>query len=203
MIEINLIAQPKKFKMPTVLGVDLSIINIKLVVLAYVISVVGESYYHEYFDEQVKKYEEQTVELNKQLRGLRSSLTEAGDLRAELTTYNRQLERLRARTEQVRVIINQRTNPKPLLEKVARNLPADMWINLIEIRKDRTILLKGAAESYSSIGNFIIATNDSPFFDDLNLAQSATEEVMENGVPRRIEAFEIQGRISSYEEKVQ
>jgi len=201
MIEINLIAQSKKFKMPTVLGVDLSVVNLKLVVVSIVIAWLAEGFYIDHFNSQRSELESNLQLLTAELAELRSALAGNESVREELLTYNRQLDRLRERSEQVRLIINQRTNPRPLLETISRNLPVDMWIDSIGISNDRKIVMKGGADSYSSIGTFVISANQASFFNDLSLMTSATQEISEGGVNRRIEIFEISGSIATYQDR--
>jgi Tfp pilus assembly protein PilN len=203
MIEINLIGKKKSFKMPTVLGVDLSIVNVKALVAVLVLVFFGRSYFQDHYRGLSRSKSAQIDELSTQLRNAREELQSAGPLRAELESYNQAVERLKERSEQVRVIINQRSNPRLILESLARNMPEDMWIDSIELSRDRNVLLVGGAESYSSIGNFIIEVNQTNFFDEMNLVNSNTEEILEGGVTRRIEAFEIRGKITSYDTRVQ
>jgi hypothetical protein len=201
MIEINLIAQSKKFKMPIVLGVDLSVVNLKLVAVSIVIAWLAEGFYNDYFGSKRSEIESTLQGLNVELAELRDILQGNESVREELVTYNRQLERLRERSEQVRLIINQRTNPRPLLETISRNLPIDMWVDSIEISNDRRIVIKGGAESYSSIGTFVISANQANYFNDLSLMSSATQEISEGGVSRRVEVFEISGSIATYQDR--
>jgi hypothetical protein len=201
MIEINLIAQTKKFKMPTVLGMDLSAVNLKLLAISLIISWLGESYYLDYFASQRSGLDTTLLTLSNELESIREGLKGNESIRDELITYNRQLERLRERSEQVRVIINQRTNPRPLFETISRTLPADMWIDSIEINSERKIKIEGSSDSYSSIGSFVISANQSAFFTNISLVSSATKEVVEGGVNRRVEAFEISGDIATYQER--
>ena len=76
-----------------------------------------------------------------------------------------------------------------------------MWVDSIDIASDRKIKIKGGADSYSSIGTFVIAANQSPFFSNMSLMSSSTQEVSEAGLTRRIEVFEIVGDIATYQEQ--
>lgn len=203
MIEINLVAQGKKFKMPTVLGVDLAVVNLKLLAMVSVLVFLGRSYFEDYTREERREMSRMMEELSAELRNLRSELQGSDSLREELENYNQQVERLKERSEQVRIIINQRSNPRLILETIARNLPEDMWIDRLNLEPNRNVSLRGGSESYSSIGNFIIEVNNTPFFTGLNLQSSNTEEILEGGQTRRVEVFEIRGKVSSYDSRVQ
>lgn len=200
MIEINLIPQTKTFKMPTVLGVDLAVINLKVLIATYIICWFAESYVMEMFETELAEKNEVISTMTTELAEIRSSLQGASGLRQELEAYNKQVERLKERSTQVGLIINEKTNPRPLLETIARTLPKDMWIDRVEVGSDKKIVLIGGADSYSSIGNFIISANETTYFDNLVLTSSTTEEITDGGARRRIEVFEVRGDIASYEE---
>ena len=106
MIEINLIAQTKKFKMPTVLGVDLAVVNIKLVVVSLIIAWLSEGYYQDYFGDQKNALNTSLQSFSAELAALREGLQGNEALREELNVYNKQLERLRERSEQVELTQN-------------------------------------------------------------------------------------------------
>ncbi len=202
MIEINLIPQTKTFKMPTVLGVDLAVINFKVLIATYIICWFAESYLLETFEAELTEKNQIIEKMTADLTEIRSSLQGTANLRQELEAYNKQVERLKERSTQVGLIINEKTNPRPLLETIARTLPADMWVDRVEVSIDKKIVMIGGADSYSSIGNFIISTNETTFFNNLVLSSSTTEEITDGGVPRRIESFEIRGNIASFEERM-
>ena len=202
MIEINLIPQTKTFKMPTVLGVDLAVINFKVLIASYIICWFAESYVLEMFETEKSEKNQMIEKMTAELEEIRSSLRGTANLRQELEAYNKQVERLKERSTQVGLIINEKTNPRPLLETIARTLPADMWADRVEISDDKKILIVGGADSYSSIGNFIISANETTYFDNLVLSSSTTAEILDGGVLRRIESFEVRGDIASFEERM-
>ncbi|KKQ78894.1 MAG: hypothetical protein UT01_C0057G0007 [Candidatus Daviesbacteria bacterium GW2011_GWA1_38_7] len=114
--------------------------------------------------------------------------------------FNNQVAKLKERSTQVEQIIKQRTNPNKILERVARNIPEDMWLTELFVDGDRKVSIHGMSTSYKSIGNFIILLNESLFFGkSLTLSDSKTEEDKDEGAGKRIEVFTIQGRVESYD----
>jgi hypothetical protein len=109
----------------------------------------------------------------------------------QLTAFNQQITKLKERSAQVDTIIGIKTNPRYLLEKIARSTPNDLWFE--------ELILNGS-ESYQSIGGFIASVNESAFFGkSLQLKDSKTEESNVKGVSFRQEKFVIQGNIEIYD----
>ncbi|GAB4017132.1 MAG: hypothetical protein Fur0010_17510 [Bdellovibrio sp.] len=200
MIETNLLGQKRTFKTPTVLGVDLSKINFKMLALAMVIYYVPEGYLISYFEEQMQEVQRQIEELNTQIAKLDKELEGTGNLREKLEAFNRQVLKLQERSEQVDRIVKERTNPAKLLEQLAKNTPEDLWMDELVITGEKEIIIKGGAESYKSIGDFLTHANDSPFFGKtLTLADSKTSTENLNGKEYRREDFEIKGKITIFD----
>lgn len=201
MIEINLLEKKKSFKAPVVLGVDVG----KLPWIPIIISLVLAEYPLEFLKEEFQKEQEaknQEVALvRNQLNKLKADLRKNQGVKDQLSAFNRQIEKLKERSEQVDKIIKQRTNPRYLLEKIARSTPDDLWFDQLLINDKDEITITGGSYSYTSIGDFIIDANNSPYFGKtLVLKESKTEESQENGVPtRRQETFVISGNISVYD----
>ena len=64
-------------------------------------------------------------------------------------------------TEDFTQIVNLRSNPRKLLERLARNTPTDLWFEYLKIDGDKKIQILGSAFSYKDIGDFIISANES------------------------------------------
>ena len=52
MIEINLLEQKKQFKMPSVLGIDFSTINVKMLIFAILFSYIPEIFLKSYYESE-------------------------------------------------------------------------------------------------------------------------------------------------------
>lgn len=197
MIKINLIGVRKKNKLPTVLGVDLNTINYKLIIAAYLLTLVGESTFKDHILKENQGYESQIAQLQAQLAGVQEEIKQFDNTRDELEKYNQQVERLRQRSTQVVAIINQKSNPKPALSQISQYMPEDMWIDYLEIRNDGALIIKGGSQSYVSVGNFIMTANESPLFENINLSETNTQEIRERSGVRRLEAYIVEGRVNT------
>lgn len=202
MIELNLLEKKKGFKAPVVLGVDLA----KLPWIAMAISYVIATYPIEYIREEFQKEQtEKSKEVNvyrANLNKLKADLRKNKGIKDQLGAFNKQIDRLKKRSEQVDKIIQLRTNPRYILEKVARSTPDDLWFDELIIAEDFSITIKGGAETYTSIGDFIVDVNESPFFGkSLQLKDSKTEEGKAGtaGFASRQESFVIQGQIKVFD----
>lgn len=197
MIKINLIGQRKKNKLPTVLGVDLNTLNYKLIIICYLLGFFGESFVKDSINTENQVAQAQIAELQEQFTKLQEEIKKFENTREELEGFNRQVERLRQRSAQVVAIINEKTNPKPMLTQISQYMPQDMWLNTLEVSSEGKITLKGGSDSYVSVGNFIMTANESPLFTNLNLAGTTTEEVREGGVTRRVENYIVEGEVKT------
>lgn len=200
MIKINLIEQKKKFKAPVVLGIDLSKLPWKKLIIAYLVATYPVSFLNDYLQEDLSKDEEELSALNKKYQTLRREVKKQSNIKGQLLAFNEQIEKLKTRTEQVDKIIKVKTNPRYVLEKIARTTPDNVWFNSLEIDSEGTITITGGTDSYTSIGEFIVNLNDSPYFArTLQLSDSKTEEEDYQGTKYRVEKFTIKGHIDVYD----
>jgi hypothetical protein len=204
MIEINLIEQKKVFKAPTVLGVDLGQLNFKMLIFSFALYYVPDLFLKDYFEQERMSFTTQLEELNGKLKKIENDLKGNENIRERLDAFNKQIEKLRERSQQVDSIVQERTNPKKLLELIARSVPEDLWFDQLQITAEKEIVIRGGAETYKSIGDFIGQANDSPFFNrSLALTDSKTQNENVGGKEFRVEMFEIKGKISVFDPWVQ
>jgi Tfp pilus assembly protein PilN len=199
MIEVNLLEQKKPMKMPVVLGVDLAKINYKKIIIAIVISYLPEYLYYPTMVDEVTAKNAEIESLKQELAKIQADIKGNEAVKNQLEAFNKQVERLKERSEQVEKIIKTRTNPRKIMERIARNMPEDMWLKTLEISKDKKMTMDGLSSSYKSIGNFIVLLNESSFFGkSVTLADSKTEEDAAQKT-RRLEFFKIVGTVDSYD----
>lgn len=199
MIKINLLEQKKPFKMPVILGIDLSNINLRLVAAALIVSYLPEMFLYPDWEEERAKEEAKIKNFNKRLRNLRKIIRKNSKAKLELEAFNKQVEILKERKSYVTQIVNLRSNPKKLLERLARNTPSDLWFEYLSISIDRKILISGSAFSYKDIGDFIISANESQFFaKSLSLTDSSTRKEKIQGTEINLEKFKIEGNIQNF-----
>lgn len=201
MIEINLLNKKKGIELPVVLGIDLNQINWKFLFVAYMLTYTPGWFLKPEFDKEIQVVEAEIQILQKSLRKIKKDIGKNTNVEEQLEAFNRQVQKLKRRSSQVEEIIQDKTNPRKLLERIARDIPTDMWFKDLVITSTRTIEINGASESYKSIGDFIISANDSQFFGkSLILTGSNTQtEKMPDGSERRVEQFNIKGNIRAYE----
>ena len=122
--------------------------------------------------------------------------TIVGDM---LDAFDKQVESLKQRTGQVEKVINMKNNPKMLLERLARDVPEDVWFETLKISADSKITINGSSSSYKSIGTFITSSNDAAFFGKtLGLISSDTKSIKLDGQQVRIENFKVEGKVLDY-----
>tara|TARA_R110000868_G_scaffold97619_13_gene268640 strand:+ start:288 stop:902 length:615 start_codon:yes stop_codon:yes gene_type:complete len=200
MIKINLIEKKKNSKPVVVLGVDVRTINFKLLFVALIIYYVPKNYMSGVWEEEVRVLDKQIQILDAESKRIREDLKSFDGVKQELESYKRQIERLRERSAQVDRILKEKTSPKRLLERMARVAPQDLWFDELTIQDDRSLLLKGGADSYKSIGDLIVTLNETPYFkNSLNLAKSETKTEVDGGREVRTESYEITGTVESFE----
>lgn len=202
MIEINL-AEPRKVsKAPVVLGMDFTQINIKWLIGSILFLYVPDFTLIPYWQSESKEIENKITILNSDLAALKKELRGSDKLRQELEAYNKQVESLKIRSAQIDQILKIRSNPKKLLEKLARSVPADLWFTNLVIEADNKIQISGASISWKSIGVFMQTINDSPFFGkSMNLKNSAPTTTVNNTTSKeeRSESFVIEGKVEIFD----
>lgn len=200
MIEINLLEKKRSFKAPVILGVDFAEVNWKPLVVAGILYYYVPDFVNEYFVKERSVIENQVKELEKQNREFRKQLKKNQNIKDKLGAFNKQIARLKERSKFVDRIIQERTNPRHVLEKVARSTPNNVWFEELSITEEKEIIISGSSTDYKSIGDFIVEANDSPFFNkSLQLSDSKTIKEEGENSEIRLETFSIKGNIAVYD----
>ena len=201
MIKINLLEQKKPFKVPVLLGIDITKISIKGMALAIIMIYLPDMFLTPTFESEVASIEKEKEGKRAQIKKLDEDLKGNDQIKEELAAYNTKVDELKDKSRQVDIILKTKTNPKKLLERLARNMPEDLWFETLDIDGDNNIEIKGKANTYKSIGSFMGQANESRFFNrSLNLASSKTVDDTELGQGKRVETFEIKGKIAEYDQ---
>lgn len=200
MIEINLLEQKKAFKVPSVMGIDFTDINLKMLGFAILYAYIPEIFVEKYYASEIKDLDAAIAVETKIARKLKKELKGSRQVQEKLKAFNLQVKKLRERSNLVDKIFKEKTNPKKVLEKVARSVPEDLWFDSLAINEDKSVDIKGAANSYKSIGNFITSANDSAYFGSSLMMADSKTAAEKNGLREtRIETFEIKGRIITFD----
>ena len=199
MIEVNLLEEKKKMRLPVVMGIDLNEINIKAIVIVYVLGYFGEDFNKSHWAEKLDKSNKTIQKYQKQYSVLKKEIRGNEGIKAKLEAYNKQIGKLKEKSKKVEQILKLRTNPKKLLEKVARIIPNDLWLSSLKIDEKKKVKIEGNSTTYKSIGKFLVKANDTTYFGkSLGLLDSKTKEVTIDGEKTRVESFKIEGRVNSF-----
>lgn len=199
MIKINLLEEKKKMKLPVVMGIDLAEINFKAIIIIYVLGYFGEDYNKSYWTDKMQNSQNEIQKNQKEFNLLRKEVRGNEGIKAKLLAYNKQIGVLNEKSKKVGEIIRLRTNPKKLLEKMARVIPEDLWLTSLKIDENKKVKIEGNSTTYKSIGNFLVNANDTTYFGkSLGLLDSKTNEVTMDGERIRVESFKVEGRVNSY-----
>jgi Tfp pilus assembly protein PilN len=118
-------------------------------------------------------------------------------------TYEKQIRELKAQEENlvkkltaVKEAISLKRNPSNLLLYISKNMPSELWIKELSIDR-QTMMIKGEALSYSSVGNFVANLKSSVFIKDANI--KSTNSIVRESDKKRLEVFEVQFEIARFE----
>lgn len=194
MIKINLIEKKKTFKAPIVLGFDFSTFPIKMFIISIIFTQLALSFFEGHLESISQDVEVVTRELRSKQKKLKKQIKKNEKTVKKLNVFNEKITALKKRGEQVDLIIKTRTNPRHLLEKIARLSPDKLWLNKLTINEARNIEIVGAADNYTSIGVLIEGLNKTAFFNNgLQLKDSKT--LQEADSRYQIESFVIEGKV--------
>jgi Tfp pilus assembly protein PilN len=200
MIELNLLERKQPLQLPSIMGIDLNSLNFKMIGFSIFLYYVPEIFVASHFADKVKEAEDSLKLVTDQNTKITKEISKNKNVKSQLDAYNNQVEKLKARSSQVDEILKIRTNPKKVLEKIARSIPEDLWFEQLKINENKDIFINGGAYSPRSIGEFITVLNDSPFFSN-SLTPVRQENKNENldGIPSSFEFFELKGKIKNYD----
>lgn len=200
MIELNLLEKKQAFVLPTVLGLDLNHLNFKMLGISLVIYYLPDIVVSQMYSQKKEEVQAVLGEISSQNIVIKAAIQKDKDIKSQLDAYKIQVIKLQSRSAQVDEILQTRTNPKKILEKIARSIPEDVWFDEMTINDKNDIVIVGGSYSPRAIGEFITAVNDSPFFGG-SITPSRQENKQENldGMQTSYELFELRGRIINYD----
>ena len=188
MIELNLSPSKKSGGITDVAGIDLSLINVKMMVIALLIWFVPEPVLVGMWDDETKSYRSQFTKLNTEYKKLQRNVRKMQNVQKQVDALKEQEEKLARKLDTVKKIINKRQNPYLILKYVAENIPPEIWLQSIKLT-DRNLLIKGYAKDYKNIGTFINALKNSIFFQNVDYESASDLKAEIKG--RRVETFQI------------
>ena len=196
MIEINLIPGERAGGESKVLGINFSLINVKMVLFAVIFLYAIEPVISMLYEDEIKLKEEQRVVSLKKTRALLTELAGYDDVKKQVEKLENQQKILKEKITVVRKIVDKRQNPFAVLKYIADNTPESVWLVSFKL-SGRSLTLKGYSQSWKSIGKFIENLKDSIFFSGNVNYKPGTEMKSEiDGI--RVENFELQTTIVSF-----
>ena len=200
MIELNLLEKKQPLKLPIVLGMDLNAVNLKMIGVALIIYYVPGMFLENTLNDKYTDAEAQLAALNTENNKIKAEIGKDTNIKSQLEAYKIQESKLRSRSAQVEEILKNRTNPKKILEKIARSIPEDLWFNELVINEKNEITISGASFSSRAIGEFISAVNDSPYFGgSITPSKQENKTDLLDGVQTTFEVFELKGKVVNYD----
>lgn len=195
MIEINLAKKKTKIQFA---GVDLSKLPYIKIALAFLIQFLLPGMFKESNQKELKETNEKISEINKEIDKIKAEERRLADLKEQIDAFKAKTKQLEERSIQVEKILQIKTNPNKLLEKLARSMPEDLWVTKIQIQKNRLTVI-GQSISYPSIGLLLEQLRESPFFDEkFKEGSQKTIERQLDGEKVRLIEFKINGPIVRY-----
>lgn len=195
MIKINLLPSKKGTGLPVVLGMDLNLVNFKLLILALLFTIVP-GFVKDFWNADLAANNTEMETLNQDLGKLNAQLGGEDSVQKMIEAFTQQEKKLKERLDVVKNILKIKKNPARVLHYVAQNIPEDLWLTNISM-VDNNVTFKGESVSYKSIGVFIENLKNSIFFDkSIRLVNSQTKKDNESG--KRTEEFEIAGVITKF-----
>lgn len=162
MIEINL-SPTNKDEQNELLAL-LSKIDVKMMVIALAILFVPEYLFLSYNDSEIESYNAQSANYDNELRALNVKMDELRKIEEQIDALKLLEKSLGEKLEVVKQIISKRQNPFHLLQYIANNTPADIWITDFKM-EEGNIEIKGFSETWKSIGVFLENLKSSIFFE--------------------------------------
>ena len=200
MIKINLISQNKKTFNVSTSTVDLSCINKKMLLLGVLLLLLSEYVGPMVWQWRINDANSEIEVLNRQLASIKEKSKENKDIEKSLEEYQKQIPELEKISSTVENLTSTITNPKKILEMIAKNIPDGLWFKRLEINHDNKIYIEGLSNSYKTVGDFIGNINNTPFFNQsLNLAETKTLTHQNGSQIIRLESFTLEGLIKTYD----
>jgi len=193
MIEINLSPTKKAGSITNVGGIDLSHINVKMMLIALIIAFVPEGFLIDYFDRAVQVNRNEYNKLNGEFKKLSTKVRGMSSIQKQVDALNEQESKLAKKLLAVRKIINKRQNPFEIMKYIVQNIPEDVWIISTRLN-DNNLIMRGYAKNWKSIGAFLESLKSSIFFAK-QIDYTRPPDMNTEYFGQRVEVFEINAKI--------
>ena len=188
MIKINLSAAQKQVDISNLGGFDFTKLKIKAVLLACILIYVPDFLITPTWEDDYNNRSQELSTLQSKSMSLKRKVSQSSTFEKQIRELKAQEENLGKKLTAVKQAISQKRNPANLLLYLSKNMPQDLWIKELVIDGE-TMLIKGDALSYNSVGNFVNNLRSSIFIKDSSI--KGTTSAVRPSDKRRIESFEI------------
>jgi Tfp pilus assembly protein PilN len=196
LIEVNLSPREKKVNLANIGGINLSLISVKMMVIAFVILYVPEVFLNDHYDAELKAVDVEVKSLQREKRKINVQLTKVREIENQVEVLNNQETELRQKIKIVEKIVAKRQNPFKILKYVAENTPKDVWVKEIKL-VDTDFEMIGYTTSWKSMGDFFENLKNSIFFSrSMEFNQGGDAK---NKYGQRVENFTIKTKIERFE----
>ena len=197
MIEINLSPREKDNPIANLGGVNISLLNVKGLVLSIALLYISEPVLEGYYEDEEAKITAISNSIRKEQRKISTQLQELKHVKKQVEDLNRQETELSKKINVVKKIVDKRQNPFKVLRYIAENTPADVWIHELEL-DEKNLKLIGYSKSWKSISDFLGNLKSSVFFSE-TINYNRTSGVDGNLNGQRVEPFTITTSILRFE----
>jgi Tfp pilus assembly protein PilN len=194
MIKINLTVGKKAVSLTKVAGFDLSLVNVKMMIIAFIVMYVPEPMLRDMWNEELAKAQQEIQTLTTKKNEIATQVDKAKNIKLQLDAFKEQEEKLSKKITQVKEVINKKQNPYNVLLYLAKNINNEVWIDQMDL-KERTLVIKGKAKQWQDIGNFIQILKDSIYFDKNSVNFTSPQKAPND----RFESFDITAQIVRFE----
>ncbi len=195
MIEINLSTTQKPLDLANVGGMDLSKVNVKLVLGALVVLYLPDFYLNSMFQEEIAAQQSRFEELQAERTKLKRQVDGLQEYDRQIQALRRQEQKLKDKLEVVRSILGKRQNPWTILEYVARNIPQDVWLREVVFENNK-LTFRGLSTDYTPQGIFLENLKKSVFFEK-NISYLKTPS--SNPDEKNLAPFEITATVARFD----
>lgn len=197
MIKVNLSTLKKPMDLANVGGMDLSKLNVKMVVIAIILLYVPDFFVVDGLRESKETRERELDELMQRKSSLEKEVSELKNFDKQIEQLKRREEELASKLEVVKSIITTKKNPWNIMVYVAKNIPPEIWLTEIKYEGDK-LSFKGLSTDYLNQGVFLENLKKSIFFDK-NISYSKLEAAATSEAGTKLAPFEISTTITRFE----
>jgi Tfp pilus assembly protein PilN len=196
MIKINLTTTQKKTDLSNVGGFDFTKLKFKAVGLALFLIYIPDFFLVPMWEEDMNTKQAELQTLQGEVNSLKRKVSKSATYEKQIRELKAQEENLVKKLTAVKEAISLKRNPSNLLLYISKNMPSELWIKELSIDR-QTMMIKGEALSYSSVGNFVANLKSSVFIKDANI--KSTNSIVRESDKKRLEVFEVQFEIARFE----